>query len=264
MILATLVDKVRRKLNDWFGGDAAQQVFSDEYYEDAADDALGRLNSDLDTTYTIATLPVALEWVLTLLTTINMCVVFHNYSDVAGGTTGTLKRFEVDGLETEHYEGRNPTPLDYSRMCEALEEQYQDFLDDNAAPEDNDLLPTVTVVTANRPHIDKGYALRSRIMDKGVAAPEITLAQDTGRIIITWSAIYDFQFSKYIIQRKLSTQDWDDDESLIKTLATIYDNHTVRFVDKTATVPATYDYRMVLRNRNKIDRYSTTQSVTVV
>ena len=263
MILATLVDKVRRKLNDWFGGDAAQQVFSDEYYEDASDDAIGRLNSDLNTTYTVSTIPVNLEWVLTLLTTINMCVVFHNYSDISEGTTGGLKRLEVDGLETEHFEGRTPTALDYSRMCDALEDQYQDFLEDNAAPEDNDLLPTVTVVTANRPHIDKGYALRSRIMDKGVAAPEITLAQDTARIIITWGAIYDFQFARYIIQRKLSTQDWDDDYKLIKTVATIHDNHIVRFVDKTATTPATYDYRMVLRNRNGIDRYSTTQSVTV-
>lgn len=264
MILATLVDKVRRKINDWFGGDAAQQKYTDEYYNDASDDAVGRLNHDLETSYTISSIPTTLEWVLVLLTTIEMCIIRQNEEE-GEEEAGTLKSFDVDGLSTEHYEGKSMRAQDWQDLCSQLEDKYEDFLEESAPKDSESLrLPSVGIITANRNHLRRGRALRHYSLDKGVAAPAIVLAQTVAGIVITWSAIFNFQFSNYQIQRKLSTEDWDNDASSIVTVATIYDNHTERHVDVAATTPATYNYRMKLTNRGGVKKYSAEQTVTVV
>ena len=264
MILSTLIDKVRRKINDWHAGTPSLQLYTDEYYSDAADDAIGRLNHDLEATHTVSTVPTTLEWVVVLLTTIEMCIVRQNEEE-SEESAGTLRRVEVDGLEAEHYEGKSMRAQDWEDLCSMLEDRYEDFLEESAPKDSESLrLPSVGFVTANRSHLRRGRALRHYSLDKGVAAPAILLSQTIKGIVITWTAVFDFQFARYVVQRKLSTQDWDDDATLVVAVTTIYDNHVERFVDTTATTPATYNYRMMLVNRGGVEKFSAEQTVTVV
>lgn len=254
MILADTINNIRRKVLDWFGGDAGQQVYTDEYYEDAINFAISRLNSDLDTAYTIDDIPADLEWVIILLATIEMASI-RAVESSDSTDAGSLKRLELDGYESEFFEKQRIQAKDWIDLIEELEDRYDDWLDTQAT-EDIDDAPETVGRHMHLPTLRKAGAYDSFIMDRGVAAPVITLVNAVTYLNITWSAVYDKQFDSYKIRRKLSSGDWDIPAD-VTTLVTIADNHTERYKDTTfpSLAAGTYNYRMVVTNKNGIERY---------
>lgn len=258
MILADAINKVRRKVSDYHGGDAELQTYEDEYYEDAIEFALGRLNGDLDTSYSLGTLPSKYDWVVILLASIEMCNT-RAFEETTNEDTGALKRLEVEGYESEFFEKLKIQAKDWLKLAADMEKRYQDWLDNNLT-EDIEDAPEFQAVHLHIPTIRAGGAYKDYIMDRGITAPELTITVPVGSptyITLSWSAVYDSQFAIYAIRRKLSTGDWETATDVTE-VASIDDNHTESYRDtKWSTLAnATYNYRLVVINKNGIEKYS--------
>lgn len=254
---ATGINKVRRKVLDWFGGDDEQQVYSDDYYIDALDSAVGRLNSDIEQSYSLATVPSALDWVVVLLATIEMAHT-RAFESQTSSTAGGLKRLEVEGFEGEFYEKQKLAAKDWLDLAEELEDKYQEWLDKELAttPE---LAPSVQQSTLHTSSSRTGWAYTNVQLDRGISAPSISAEINVaGQVILTWSAVYHSQFYSYRIDRIEATLDWDDEDSDYTTLIHLFDNHTVKYKDKTFSdlADGDYKYRLVVVNKNLVENYT--------
>lgn len=262
--IVVITRRVRRKVFDY----DAPQFYDDDWYVDAIDDGLGRLNMDLGSTYTVSSLPSTYEWLLVLLGAINMCGIRalenHQDPDATDAIVGTVRRVEVDGLETEFFDKSTSTPTDWLAYCKALEAQYEKWLEETPSIESN--TPTVQVATVLREDLRNNRGLKNYAMDSGVdvssMAPAISSVDDG--VLLTWAAVYSTQFAAYTIQRKISTGDWNDVDD-VTNVASLADNHTIRFVDTNALdlTPATYNYRIAVSNRNGIKTYSSELTVVI-
>lgn len=258
---ATLINVVRRKMLDWFNGVALDQVYSDDYYQDAIDLATGRFNADTGFSYSIATLPAKYDWVLTLLATIEMCEVRIMEQ---GGTTGTgpVKRVGVPGAEVEHYEGS--TAKDWVKFGKQLEDRYQAWLeseDFNAPPVTN--TPYVVMATTTRTSLRRNRGIRDPRLDRGIDAVDLVATVEVdGTVLLTWESVYDSQFYYMILQRMPNGSDWDEDAT---DVFVTYDNHVDEYEDTDAAdlSAGIYLYRPKMVNRGGIITYGTVISVTL-
>ena len=74
----SIVRRVRSRVHDVVSQDNREDgrpLYLDSYYIDSIESGMGRLNLDLDSAYTVGTLPVKYEYLLELRSTINMCYV---------------------------------------------------------------------------------------------------------------------------------------------------------------------------------------------
>lgn len=262
MILSNTIIRVRRKVRDWFDGDSAQQILSDDYYEDAITDGIGRLNTDIGTAYVIGTVPTMYEWVVVLLAAIEIASTFA-ISPPAEDETGSLKRVEVDGFESEHYESHRLTASDWIDLIEQWENRYRNWVDESVGEvEDNQ--PPLTYKHIHKASKRTGGAYLNYEMDPGVDAPDMTLSETGSYLLLSWSKVRNKQFKYYNIQRKLADGDWETPAD-ITNVTTIYDNHIESFRDKTYVdlSAGDYVYRITVVNKNLI-RKSTEASITKV
>lgn len=267
-IRGVLVGKIRRRVNDWRNPanvDALAEVYPDDFYEDAIDDAMGRLNGDIRTTYTVSTLPQILEWVVVLLATISMATTRSSEVRTEDQRSGDVQRVQVTGAEVWFHPSKTIGADSWLNMIKELEDMYQDWLDDNGyvdQPEDLPLAKSYTVVREdlryNRRHKRPELA---RPLD-AVTSVAIAVAS-SGGYQISWDVVYKKQFKYYQIERKLSTDDWENVED-VTSVVKIYDNHTFKYIDTTTLVAGTYNYRVVLVNRNGLKSYSSDVSLVVV
>lgn len=262
--IAVIIRKVRRKVYDY----SAPQFYDDGWYEDAIDDGLGRLNFDCGTSYSIATLPENTVWLAVLLATINMCYIrsreLHQDPNFNDDIVGNVRRLEVDGLETEFFDKDTPAPIDWLKYAEELEDQYRKFKDQQ--PELDTETPVVSVATVLRENLRNNRGLKNSSMDKALSAAELSpsITYTSNGVELYWNPVYSTQFYCYIIERKLPSSSWYDETSITR-VATIHDNHIVRYFDTDALslVPNTYTYRIVLSNRNLLKSYSSDLVVVV-
>jgi len=74
----SIVRRVRSRVHDVVSQDNREDgrpLYLDAYYIDSIESGMGRMNLDLDSSYTVGSLPVKYEYLLELRSTINMCYV---------------------------------------------------------------------------------------------------------------------------------------------------------------------------------------------
>lgn len=264
-----LMDKVRRKVGDWLDPrtvmDTTAVLYADEYYIDAVDDGLNRFNADTGNVYTITTLPSKYEHMIVLLGTIEMCTVrageSTDSSDTSGAPSGKLMRVQVPGMETWWHAPQDIGSAGWLKLCEQLEDRYQDWLEDEGFDTvDGDDLPTVYSYTVMREDLSNNRAWRRPEIDKGLTAPtDLAVAFAASGRIFTWTPLYHTQHQFYQLQHKLSTEEWED----VEIMATIYDNHIATYTDASTLDAETYTFRLAIYNRNNIATYTNEISVVV-
>ena len=254
---ASGINKVRRKVLDWFGGNDDEQVYSDDYYIDALESAVGRLNSDIEQSYSLATIPAALDWVVILLATIEMAHT-RAFESQASTTAGGLKRMEVEGFEGEFYEKQKLSAKDWLDLAQELEDKYQDWLD-KEIEQTPELAPSIQQSTLHTNSSRTGFAYHKSQLDRGITAPAVSAEVNVvGDVVLTWSPVYHTQFYNYRIDRVGASVDWEDEDSDYTTLIHLFDNHTARYKDKTFSdlADGDYKYRLVVVNKNLVEKYS--------
>lgn len=257
MNLADTINKVRRKVSDYYAGDALQQKYTDDYYEDAIEFGLGRLNGDLETSYSINTVPSKYEWVVVLLASIEMCNT-RAFEESSNTDTGAVKRLEVEGYESEFYEKLKISAKDWLKLAEDMEKRYQDWLQNNIT-EDLEDAPEFATVNMHIPSLRKGGAFLDYVQDRGIPAPTLTITLNAGATYptLSWSAVYDSQFATYAIRRIEASGDWETATDVTEVVS-IPDNHTESYKDRKFEQLASgdYVYRLVVINLNGIEKYS--------
>jgi len=259
---ATMVLKVRRKVNDWKSGVALDQTFEDIYYEDAIDFGMGRFNCDTNNSYTLLSLPSKYDWLIELLAAIEMCEAMVSVSNNTSSGAGAPLRTEVNGLEVWFQPAKEATAADLVKLCKELEAKYLAWLTRNGADiPDPDERPLMTSSVVLREDVGRGRANSRREVDRPLdAVSGLSVATVATGSKLTWTVVYETQFSKYVVQRILTGEDWDDDAVVVTS---IYDNHISKFTDTSSLVAGTYEYRIVLYNRNNITSDSLTVSIVI-
>lgn len=262
--LSITILKVRRSIRDWNPDDETDYIFHDQYYIDSIEKAIGRLNTDLNTTYEVCTLPNSIEWVLLELAQIEMLKrklqILTGVADSSSSTapdTGSVTRTEVPGLEIWYGQTPETKAEDYMDLIKDLENRYQRFLDQKGHLGDGVDLPSGVVLTAHRRDLSRGGAWTNYAMDEGLSPPEnVALDVVSSGISITWDPVYHNQFCLYKVQRKLVGGDYE-------TLVRIQDNHTVEYIDEEILAPGCYVYRVVVQNLNSIETNSAIAKISV-
>tara|TARA_Y100000593_G_scaffold12269_1_gene22434 strand:+ start:15366 stop:16160 length:795 start_codon:yes stop_codon:yes gene_type:complete len=259
---ASLIVRIRRKVLDYGDGNANTQTYDNNWYTDAIIDALSRLNTDINATYTVTTLPIQYEWAVVLLGAITMAgiraVEHHTTPTSTSNIAGAVRRVEVQGLETEYFDADLPSPDSWLRLVEDLWAQYKEWLD-SERPATN-VLPLISVSSVMREDLRNNRGLKNYALDTGLTAPSLTLTVvDASNRTFSWSPVYSTQFSSYFIQRKEQNTEWVS----TSTIKTISDNHTVEYKATGALSSGTYIYRLGISNRNSIKTYSSEVTLVV-
>lgn len=261
--LATMVLKVRRKVNDWKAGITGDQTFVDVYYEDAIDFGLGRFNCDTGNAYTLISLPAKFDWLIDLLAAIEMCELFATISNnVAASGGGSPLRTQVNGLEVWYQAAKEATAADLVKLCADLEDKYMAWLSRNGEDIiDAEDRPITEVFTVLREAVGKNRAIDRRELDRpldavvGVAVTAVTAGNK-----VTWGVVYSTQFARYDVERILSGEDFDEDAVVVTQ---IRDNHCAKYTDTSTLAAGTYEYRVVVYNRNNLETASVSASIVV-
>lgn len=257
---ADIINKIRRKVFDY----SAPQVYDDTWYQDALDFAFSRLNFDLNTSYDMSSLPARYEWAIVLLGAIEMCGIraLENYTtaDSETATVGNVRRVEVDGLETEFFDGG---AINWGSHCQKMWDMYLSGIEDNT---EDTATTTVGVATAVREDLRNNRGWKNPTMDSGIDASTLlpAISNTSDGVLITWENIYSTQFASYVVERKLSSGDWYETDDVTK-LTTITNHRTARFIDTNSLDldAGDYTYRVGIKNRNRIVNYSEDLDITL-
>ena len=252
----TLMGRVRRRVHDHETTSDDYPIYSDEIYTDSLDRALSRVNLDLQTAYSLATLPVKYEYLVEIRGALEMCYI--------RGGEGASR--DVDALPdppsamlvlpSGYTHQQQQMPLDgpkyWLRLAEMLDREYKDSIEAAFNSADAD---AISVVYSTR--------IRSRTgrrgpywLDKPITAPALTLSVAAGVVTVGWDAVYSPDFSRYSLERAP-----DVDFTSITVVLLDSDNHTTSHSE--TPVAGTYYYRLKLTNTNDINSYSETGTAIV-
>jgi hypothetical protein len=215
------------------------------------------MNLDLDSGYSIQTLPVKYEYLAELRGTVNMC-----YVRGAEGATGDVEDFPnvPDQIVTvpQLTVQRQQMPLDgpkfWLRLAEKLENEYLEALarlrdrGDEGAEIQQFIMSRMSLRTGRR---------MAYVYDKPIEVPEgFALSVSGGVVSISWGVVYDQYFNYYELQRSTSPQ--------FPTTFGVYalsDNHDNFFNDFFGQ--GTWYYRLAIYNSNDLVSYSETASAVI-
>ncbi len=241
-ILADVIMAIRRRVHD---SDLAppRPLYADVFYEEAIERGLGRLNLDLGTTYTVATLPVKYEYLLDKRGTIEMAMVRGAEgasSDVSDSPDSPLQSIAVPGLSVAQIAASNDGPAFWLKLVDALEEEYAAALSTipGAAEE------AVEQAIMSRMSLRTG-ARRPFYIDEALGPVDVAVALAGSTVTLTWSKIVDEFFVYYEVQRDSDPNFTSPTQIKLET-----DNHVVEHDDE--PVAGTWYYRVVTVNSNNM------------
>lgn len=254
----SIVRRVRSRVHDVVSPDTRQDgrpLYLDSYYFDSIESSIGRLNLDLDSSYTVASLPVKYEYLLELRATINMC-----YVRGGEGASGDVDDFPnvpesivtVPQLSVQRQQMPLDGPKYWLKMAEKLDMEYQSAL--SRLQDRGDEGPEIQQYTMSRLSLRTGRRM-PYVYDKPIQVPDFSVALDNGRVLLQWGIVYDEYFRLYEIERSLNS-----DFSTSSIIFTTSDNQVSRYIDNSQS--GTYYYRLKITNSN--DLYSYTQGSQVV
>jgi hypothetical protein len=215
------------------------------------------MNLDLDSAYSVQTLPVKYEYLAELRGTVNMC-----YVRGAEGATGDVEDFPnvPDQIVTvpQLTVQRQQMPLDgpkfWLRLAEKLENEYLEAL--ARLRDRGDEGAEIQQFTMSRMSLRTGRRM-AYVYDKPIPVPEgFALSVSGGLVSISWGIVYDQYFNYYELQRSTSPQ--------FPTTFGVYassDNHDNVFNDSPGQ--GTWYYRLAIYNSNDLVSYSETASAVV-
>lgn len=254
----SIVRRVRSRVHDVVSQDNREDgrpLYLDSYYIDSIDSGMGRINLDLDSAYTIGSLPVKYEYLLELRATINMC-----YVRGGEGASGDVEDFPnvpdaivtVPQLSVQRQQMPLEGPKYWLKMAEKLDSEYQDTL--MRLQDRGDEGPEIQQYTMSRMSLRTGRRM-PYVYDKPITAPEFSVSVNSGTVTLNWSVIYNEYFRLYEIERSENS-----DFSTKVVVFSTSDNQVSSFKQNPGN--GTYYYRLKITNSN--DLYSYTQASSVV
>lgn len=256
--VTSMIRRVRARVHDNISpGDApGRPLYLDEVYDDALQGAIGRINLDLDASYSVATLPVKYEYLLELRGTINLC-----YVRGAEGASGDVEDFPnvPDAIVTvpQMTIQRQQMPLEgpkyWLRLAEKLDAEYLDALARLAARGDEGAEIQQYVMT--RKSLRTGRRT-SYWADNAITATDLAASVFSGKVLLSWGIVQDEFFKNYAIERA--------SEPTFGSASIVYmssDNHDLEFID--SPVGGTWYYRLKITNSNDLESVSATATVVV-
>jgi len=256
----SLIRRIRARVHDNVSHTSREDgrpLYLDSYYIDSIESGLGRMNLDLDSGYSIQTLPVKYEYLAELRGTVNMC-----YVRGAEGATGDVEDFPnvPDQIVTvpQLTVQRQQMPLDgpkfWLRLAEKLENEYLEAL--ARLRDRGDEGAEIQQFTMSRMSLRTGRRM-AYVYDKPIEVPEgFALSESGGVVSISWGVVYDQYFNYYELQRSTSPQ--------FPTTFGVYassDNHDNFFNDSPGQ--GTWYYRLAIYNSNDLVSYSETASAVI-
>lgn len=251
-----MIDRVRRRVSDF-----KDRIYADTYYQDAIVFALGKLSFDTGESYTTAAaVPVSREFLLTKLATIEMCYIRAadasqvDPSDDAAGAE-EINSLSVPGL-TVSSEGDSATESAefWTDLGSKLQEEYDGEIGRLGV---SDSVGDIELGQLNRKSLTNG-GLASRKLDRGLAAVTPVASADGTSITLAWTALYTDLFYSYEVYRDTLASMASEEK-----LTSIYDNHTVEYIDTGLSV-GTYYYRVKSVNPNEVKTNSAIVSAEVI
>ena len=257
----SLIRRVRSRVHDSMGIDApveGRPLYPDGYYEDAIASGLGRINLDLDSSYTVTTLPVKYEYLMELRGTINMC-----YVRGAEGAAGDVEDFPnvpdqivtVPQLTVQRQQMPLEGPKYWLKLADKLEQEYNNSFArlESRGEEGAEIQQYVMMRRSLRTGRRMSYDY-----DKPIKPPEDFAVGIVGGIVQgSWSVVYD-EYLDYIQILRSSSADFSTSSVVI----TLSDNHDNTFTDSPSA--GTWYYKAVLRNSNDLTSETLAASVVVV
>ena len=255
----SLIHRVRARVHDTIAHDVRSDrpLYLDSYYIDSLESGLGRINLDLDSAYSVATLPVKYEYLLELRGTVNMC-----YVRGAEGASGDVEDFPdvPDQIVTvpQLTVQRQQMPLDgpkyWLMLAEKLENEYLSAL--QRLQDRGDEGAEIQQYTMMRRSLRTGRRM-SYVHDKAITPPEgFAVSVSNGVVSIVWGVVYDDYFNYYELQRSNVA-----DFSTSTSVYTSSDNHDYLFKDTPSA--GTWYYRLAIYNSNLLVSYTSVASVVV-
>ena len=256
---AALISKIRRTVHDSDLETEGRPLYADAFYEDALSSGMSIVNLDLDTAYTIATLPAKYEILLELRGKIEMCRVRAGEggsSDVSDQPETPLQMLTVPNLSVQKMATPPKGPQSWADMCKELEELYNRLLG-KAQESEGGVLPEGAIQQAvmSRRSMRTGRR-RPYNYDAPLDAVLLAVSAAAGTVYLTWDAVYDERFDRYEVER-----DTDLAMSSPEVLAKLTDNHTVAYDDTPEA--GTWYYRVVVYNDNNLAAESAVATAVV-
>jgi hypothetical protein len=256
----SLILRVRARVHDNITHDVRDDrpLYLDNYYIESLNSGLGRINLDLDSVYTVGTLPVKYEYLLELRGTINMC-----YVRGAEGASGDVEDFPdvPDQIVTvpQLTVQRQQMPLDgpkyWLRLADKLENEYLTALQRLADRGEEGA--EIQQYTMSRMSLRTGRRM-PYVYDKAITIPDGFAVSVEGNVAtIVWGVVYDEYFNYYELKRS-NLSDFSTSQGVFASS----DNHDN--VYRETLQPGTWYYRLSVYNSNDLVSHTSLASVVVV
>ncbi len=248
----SLVQRIRARVHDNVSHDVRQDgrpLYLDHYYVSSIDSALGRMNLDLDSSYSVASLPSKYEYLVEIRGTINMC-----YTRGAEGASGDVEDFpdvpdqivNVPQLTVQRQQMPLDGPKYWLRLAEKLESEYLTAL--QRLQDRGEEGAEIQQYTMSRRSLRTGRRM-PYVYDKAIKPPSLAVSVSGLNVLCTWDVVYDEYFNYYELQRS-TTLEFSTTQSIYSSS----DNHHNRYTDKPSA--GQWYYRVAVYNSNNLVSYS--------
>jgi hypothetical protein len=258
--ITSLIQRVRARVHDNVTHDVRQDgrpLYLDHYYIDSINSALGRINLDLDASFTVASVPVKYEYLVELRGTINMC-----YTRGAEGASGDVEDFPdvpdqivtVPQLTVQRQQMQIEGPKYWLRLADKLENEYLATL--QRLQDRGEEGAEIQQYTMSRMSLRTGRRM-PYVYDKPIPAPSDFAVSSFGSgVRILWGVVYDEYFNYYELQRS-SNLDFSTSQSVYASS----DNHDSSYFDEPPA--GEWYYRLAIYNSNDLVSYTDTATVVI-
>jgi len=248
---AQVIRQVRRRVADY----KETTIYEDEYYQDAISFALGKLGTDLGTTYaTVPSVEVGYVYLLVLVASVDVC-----YMRAADDASDEEDLGDISSISVPDLSISSSTDSDTQDAASWLDlaERYQRQYDDGISQAGGAALAaTIQESTLNRTSLTTG-GLANRKLDPGLDAVTVAASVSGSTVTLTWDTLYSNHFKYYEVYRSQSATMAGEERIKI-----IDDNHTVTMDDENL-VAGTYYYRVKTVNPNDLKTDSNIVSAVV-
>lgn len=256
----SLIQRIRARVHDSVSHDVRQDgrpLYLDHFYIDSINSAIGRINLDLDSGYTVGTVPVKYEYLVELRGTINMC-----YTRGAEGASGDVQDFPdvpdqivtVPQLTVQRQQMPIDGPKYWLKLADKLENEYLNAL--QRLQDRGDEGAEIQQYTMSRMSLRTGRRM-PYVYDKPIRAPEdFSVSISGSNVVIRWGVVYDEYLNYYELQRSTNLE--------FSTSQNIYassDNHDDIYIDTPSQ--GTWYYRLAVYNSNHLVSYTAVASVVI-
>ena len=254
--MSTMIRRVRARVHDNVGYDEGRPLYVDSIYNDSIESGIGRINLDLDSSYSVSLLPVKYEYLLELRATINMC-----YVRGGEGASGDVEDFPnvpdsivtVPQMTVQRQQMALEGPKYWLKLAEKLDAEYLNAL--ARLVDRGDEGAEVQQYVMSRTSLRTGRRM-PYMYDTAITAPDFGASQDLGLVSLSWGMVRDEYFRIYEVERSASS-----DFSTSRVIYTSSDNHDTVYSDQPGA--GVWYYRLKVINSNDLKSYSGVATVTV-